>query len=91
MTERYEELLYQSELVYVQDIVSQIPETKGARDAFVRILNSLAERQTKEKRRNLEKLAALEGGGVDNWDGYDFSMEELLDQWEEEDNDERKG
>ena len=91
MTERYEELLDQSELVYVQDIVSQIPETMGARDAFVRILNSLAERQTKEKRRNLEKLAALEGGGVDNWDGYDFSMEELLDQWEEEDNDERKG
>lgn len=24
-----------------------------------------------------ETLQALEAGGVDNWDGYDFSMEEL--------------
>jgi hypothetical protein len=23
------------------------------------------------------KLAALEAGGVDNWEGYDFSMESL--------------
>lgn len=28
-----------------------------------------------------EKLMALEGAGVDNWEGYDFAMESL---WENE-------
>lgn len=31
--------------------------------------------------RALRKLYALEGAGVDNWEGYDFAMEEF---WAEE-------
>ena len=27
--------------------------------------------------RSLDKLLALEAAGVDNWDGYDFAMEQL--------------
>ena len=91
MTEQYEKLLHTSELAYVNDIVSQIPETMGGRKAFINILNTLAQRRTKETTRKLEKLSALEAGGVDNWDGYDFSMEELSAQWEEEDNDAQEG
>lgn len=26
---------------------------------------------------NLDKLSALEAGGVDNWDGYDFALAEF--------------
>lgn len=31
------------------------------------------------------KLSCLEAGGVDNWDGYEWSMENYWDQKEEED------
>ena len=30
----------------------------------------------KQTERKLAKLAALEAGGVDNWEGYDFALEE---------------
>jgi len=29
---------------------------------------------SKDDRRRLAKLDALEAGGVDNWDGYDFAL-----------------
>lgn len=31
-----------------------------------------------------EKLTALEGGGVDNWNGYDFAMEALREDEDED-------
>lgn len=31
----------------------------------------------RELERAERKLSALEAGGVDNWDGYDFAMEEI--------------
>jgi hypothetical protein len=31
---------------------------------------------SKEIKRKLEKLEALECGGVDNWEGYEFALEE---------------
>lgn len=89
MAEKFEALLSKGELDYVQDIVAQIPETMGARNAFIRILNALAERQTKENRRKLEKLAALENAGVDNWEWYD-ALEEVHEQWDEEDEEEKE-
>jgi hypothetical protein len=43
---------------------------------------------TKERIKELEaaelKLLALEGGGVDNWEGYDFALEEYYKDIEEE-------
>ena len=36
--------------------------------------------KNKETERKLAKLAALEAGGVDNWEGYDFA---LKDWWKE--------
>jgi hypothetical protein len=35
---------------------------------------------TKEIERRLALLDALEAGGVDNWEGYDFATEELRKQ-----------
>ena len=35
-----------------------------------------SEERLKELQRNEAKLLALEAGGVDNWDGYDDSLEE---------------
>lgn len=35
-------------------------------------------------KKDQSKLIALENGGVDNWDGYEFAMEEM-DKWEKED------
>ncbi|WP_158010670.1 hypothetical protein [Tardibacter chloracetimidivorans] len=34
-------------------------------------------REYERLRRSEEKLLALEAGGVDNWDGYDWAMEAL--------------
>lgn len=33
-------------------------------------------KDSKDVDRKLAKLAALEAGGVDNWEGYDFALEE---------------
>lgn len=46
--------------------------------------NDLQEHITWLEKR-VAKLDALEAGGVDNWEGYSFSMEAL---WAEEDEDE---
>jgi hypothetical protein len=40
----------------------------------------------KDVKRKLEILAALEAAGVDNWDGYDFAMEEIRKRDELEEN-----
>ena len=40
----------------------------------------------KDVKRKLEILAALEAAGVDNWDGYDFAMEEIRKKDELEEN-----
>ena len=61
---------------FMNEVIEQIPETGGARAAFVMILNRIAA-PTKEVQSRLDKLQALENGGVDNWDGYDWAMEEL--------------
>lgn len=50
--------------------------------------NSLAGRlpfKTSDEQRDLEKLWALEGGGVDNWDNYDDSLDEWRKKWFESD------
>jgi acyl-CoA reductase-like NAD-dependent aldehyde dehydrogenase len=45
---------------------------------------SQAWKALEEQEGRLAKLYALENGGVDNWDGYDFAMEELRGEDEEE-------
>ena len=69
---------------FMQDIISQVPEECGARAAFISVLNQIAA-PSKEVQHRLDKLQALENAGVDNWDGYDWAMEELTD--EDDDND----
>jgi hypothetical protein len=39
--------------------------------------NRVAELALGETEERLAKLSALEAGGVDNWDGYDWAMESL--------------
>ena len=39
---------------------------------------------TRDIQRRLDILDALEAGGVHNWDGYDFSLEELRKKIEKE-------
>lgn len=73
-----------SEAGFVQDIVDQIPEL--ARDAFVGILEKLADTLPKEVKRDLAKLRALENGGVDNWEWYDQSLEDA--GWPDDENEE---
>lgn len=63
-----------SEAGFMQDIVDQVPEL--ARGAFVGILDKLSEALPKEVQRDVAKLRALEAGGVDNWEGYDWSLED---------------
>ena len=43
---------------------------------------SLSDKRIEELEQAERKLIALESGGVDNWDGYEFAMEEI--QKEEE-------
>ena len=38
------------------------------------------EKENKELRRDVKKLYALEAHGVDNWDGYDFAIEDMDDE-----------
>lgn len=45
----YKKVLKASQLAYVEDIVSQIPETHGARAAFEIILDELADSKPKFK------------------------------------------
>jgi hypothetical protein len=74
---------------FMNEIIGQIPETMGVRAAFIAILENIA-KPTREVEQRLAKLQCLENGGVDNWDGYDFAMEqfnELFGDEEEEDED----
>lgn len=41
---------------------------------------TIPESEYDELVRDQKKLYALEGGGVDNWEGYDDSMEFLTEQ-----------
>ena len=47
-------------------------------DKIVELLNKITklEAQAEANEKNLDKLAALENGGVDNWVYYDVSLEE---------------
>jgi hypothetical protein len=58
----------------VQDIVDQVPEAHGARDAFESCLNVLASYIDPEKEAQLEIYQALVDGGVEDWDGYDDAL-----------------
>jgi hypothetical protein len=83
--DKWKEALKPAGVVFMQEIIDQIPEEHGARHAFTCMLEALTEHQPKEVEEKLAKLQALENGGVDNWDGYDFAMEELADEDEDED------
>lgn len=39
----------------------------------------LAHRQYKELLEDQNRLRALEAAGVDNWDGYDYALDQLKD------------
>ena len=73
---------------FLTEIQDQLPEmVKGI---FKLTLNALSE-PSKEVQGRLDKLAALEAGGVDNWEWYDLSLEAagLLDNDDEEEDDDK--
>lgn len=77
--------LSDSEHQFMSDIAEQVPEV--ARAAFLGILEKMASPATpsKEVQRRLDKLQALENGGVDNWEWYDQSLEDWFeDEGEDE-------
>lgn len=76
MSEPWKTDLKKGVVDFMEDIISQVPENGGARGMFVMCLNEIA-RPTNEVQRKLDKLAALERNGVDNWEGYDDAMSEL--------------
>lgn len=49
----------------LEQFVAGLPESSLVRREYATLLASQ------------EKLYALEGAGVDNWEGYDFAMEEV--------------
>lgn len=71
---------------FLAEIKSQLPEEYQV--AFDLILHKLEE-LSKEVQARLNKLNALEAGGVDNWEWYEQSLEDagLLDEDEESEND----
>ena len=46
---------------------------------------TISQREYDQLVRDSYKLAALEAGGVDNWEWYDESLK-LIDEWNEEEN-----
>jgi len=69
--------LQPSSVQFIQEIINQIPEANGLRIAFEALLDKLATAVDKDTQSKLDKLAALERNGVDNWEYYDDAMEEL--------------
>lgn len=57
------------EILYISETV---PSQAEFEKRLVAIFN-----ENKQAKARLEKLAALEAAGVDNWDGYDEAMESL--------------
>lgn len=68
---------------FLADIREQLPEEYQT--TFDRLLEKLGE-PSEEIQKRLDKLTALEVNGVDNWEGYDQSLEDagLLDNEDEE-------
>lgn len=79
--------LSESEHEFMSEIIAQIPDIAQA--SFVGILEKMAAPAgpSKEVQRQLDKLQALENGGVDNWEWYDQSLEDAgwFDEEDEED------
>ena len=82
--EPWEVNLPESMKTFIHEILEQIPEAGGARFAFVSTLNKIAA-PSKEVQQRLDKLTALEGSGVDNWEWYDDAIATLVDDEEDED------
>lgn len=72
-------------LSYLQGVFNKL--NSGEHDTLHAALNAVAA-PSKEVQRDLEKLAALEAGGVDNWEWYGDSLAELFVQWDAEDEEE---
>ncbi len=70
---------------FLGEIIAQVPNERGERDAFELALDRLASFLPPEVENKLAKLQALENHGVDNWGYYDDAMEELRDGEEEDD------
>lgn len=83
MKKDWKDELAPASVEFMKDIINQVPDV--ARGAFVMILNNIA-KPSKEDAKRLEKLDCLEAGGVDNWDGYDWALEDYADD-EDDDND----
>lgn len=81
----WQEHLGEGQRKFVEDILAQIPEKFGARQAFDNILSQLADSLPKEVSYQVRKLKALEDAGVDNWEWYDDAMEELNANDDEDD------
>jgi hypothetical protein len=75
-SEAWKEGLQPSSVDFMTSIIEQVPEAMGARSAFVTILNRIHDTVDPGINERLKKLDALEAGGVDNWENYDFAMED---------------
>lgn len=71
----YKDILKDSQLQYVEDIVSQIPEKMGARDAFVNILNVLAEGGAKKSQKYQFFVIDLDEGLAYGTNNEDHAVE----------------
>ena len=67
---------------FMQEIMDQLPPI--AQGLFQTTLVQLG-KPSEEDQVRLDKLAALERNGVDNWAYYDDAMEELTDDEEDDD------
>ena len=61
--------------VYWREFEADLESVTAERDQLKARLEA-AERERDRLKRRDEKLTCLEAGGVDNWDGYDFAMED---------------
>lgn len=65
---------FPSSIQFMKDILEQVPEEMGARNAFVNVLDKLAAHVPPGVAKSAAMFDALAEAGVQEWEGYDDAL-----------------